>query len=152
MELSANKVTFQIGDLLKTSRPGHHTPEITFTAYAPDRRLCVITALIAYLERTLDSRGPVTKLFLTSRKPVHAASRDTLRRWTKQIMQSAGINMNIFAPHSTRSASTSKAAFSLPLTLISRTVGWSQVSTFAKYYNKPVSQATALGSAVLGGN
>lgn len=110
MTLTPSKAPFTFGDLIKTSRPTNHLSQISFKAYAPDRRLCVHAALRCYLERTLDTRGKVTRLFLTTKPTGRPASRDTLRRWTKSIMQYAGIDVSMFSPHSTRSASTSKAA------------------------------------------
>ena len=56
MSLSCSRVAFQIGDLLKTSRPGHHLSEVAFVAYVPVKRLCVMSALRVYLKRTLDVR------------------------------------------------------------------------------------------------
>ena len=39
MSLSYSKVSFAIGDILKTTRPGAHLSEITYKGYAPDRRI-----------------------------------------------------------------------------------------------------------------
>lgn len=138
MTLTFSRVTFTIGDLLKTSRPGSHVGQVSYKGYAPDRRLCVVTALKVYLERTLDVRGAEKKLLLTLRPPIHAASRDTVRRWVRECLQAAGIDTSMFAPHSTRSASTSKAATKLPLETVLRSAGWTNGSTFAKYYKKAV--------------
>ena len=149
MSLSASKVSFRIGDPLKSSRPGHHLSELVFPAYTPDRRLCVPTTIRSYLKRTRGSRGEITGLLLTTRSPVSVASRDTLRRWTKDVMKAAGIDLSIFAPHSARSASVSKAASSVPLATIVRTVGWSNGSMFAKFYNKPMSVQGQFAMAVL---
>ena len=80
MTLSFSRACFTIGDLTKNTKPGKHTSELAFLAYAPDRRLCVVTVLKHYLERTLDIRGSITNLFLTIKPPDTAASRDTLRR------------------------------------------------------------------------
>ena len=45
----------------------------------------------------------------------------------------------MFKPHSTRSASTSKAVVKgVPLADIIKTAGWSNAETFSKYYNKTV--------------
>ena len=57
--------------------------------------------------------------------------------------------MTIFSPHSTRAASTSRAIQHLPLATLTRTVGWKGPSTFAKYYNKPISTEGAFATAVL---
>lgn len=142
MTLTFSKVTFTIGDLTKTSRPGHHVQELCFPAFAPDRRLCVVTQLKAYLRRTLDVREAHKRLLLTTRTPVRPASKDTIRRWVRDVMEAAGVNLKIFSPHSTRSAATSKASCSLHLQTILRTAGWSNSSTFAKYYKKPIAQDT----------
>lgn len=138
MTITSSKVAFTIGDILKTSGPKSHLSQIRFKAYAPDRRLCVHTTIRNYLERTLDIRGKVTSLFVTTKPLGKPASKDTLRRWTKGIMKDAGINLSMFTPHSTRSASSSKAAKYLPLSTIVETIGWSRQSTFTTYYHKPV--------------
>ncbi|MPC41915.1 hypothetical protein E2C01_035525 [Portunus trituberculatus] len=91
-------------------------------AYPTDRRVCVVTSIVNYLERTCALRGPFTGFFLTTKSPFRVASRDTLCRWTKD-MRSAGIDLSIFSPHSTRSASTSKATLKLPQATIISTVG-----------------------------
>ena len=68
--------------------------------------------------------------------------RDTIRRWVK-FVQSSGIDVNIFKPHSTRSASTSKAKLSdVPLAAILCKVGWKSESTFAKFYDKKIVEDT----------
>lgn len=148
MFFTPSRVTFTLGDPLKTSGPNSHISQITFKAYAPDRRLCVHTALVSYLQRTLDTRGKVTSLFLTTTVPRKAASRDTLRRWTRDLMGSAGVDLSIFSPHSTRSASSSTAAKYLPLSTIVKAIGWSKSSTFTTYYHKPI-QDSRFADAVL---
>lgn len=52
MTLTFSTATFRIADLIKTTRPGSHTciHEVAFKAYAPDRRLCVVTVLKEYLK------------------------------------------------------------------------------------------------------
>ena len=149
MSVSELRVSFRIADPLKTSRPGDHLSELVFVAYPTDRRLCVVTSIVCYLERTCAFRGPFTGFFLTTKPPIRVASRDTLRRWTKDIMRSAGIDLNIFSPHSTRSASTSKAALKLPLATIISTVGWSRESTFTKFYKRPISPLGHFSEAIL---
>lgn len=64
-------------------------------------------------------------------------------------MKEAGIDLSKFAPHSTRSAATSKAAMTLPLSTIMENVGWSQESTFALHYKKPLCNQGQFGEAVL---
>lgn len=149
MQLTPSTASFQIADLLKTSRPGSHISQLSFKAYAPDRRLCVHTALTAYLKRTLDNRGTVTRLFLTSKTPFRAASRDTIRRWVRKMMQSAGIDIGLFAPHSVRAATSSTAAKTLPLMTVVNAIGWSSPTTFSTYYQKTIVPKNCIASAIL---
>ena len=52
MEIRRSSVIFTIKEVIKNSRPGTGTPTLTFKAYAPDRRLCAVTYIKAYLQRT----------------------------------------------------------------------------------------------------
>lgn len=133
-------VKIRFGDLLKSTRPGFQQEEIKVKAYAPDRRLCVVTVLKEYLNRTKMLRDEnISQLFITSVKPFKGASKDTIARWVKTVMDLAGLDTQIFTPHSVRSASTSAALkANVPLQTILSTAGWTRNSTFAKYYNKPV--------------
>lgn len=149
MTISDSRVSFRIGDPLKTSRPGSHLTELGFMPYPLDKLLCVHTTIVNYLDRTIDIRGPITRFFLTTRPPFRMASRDTLRRWTRDMMEAAGIDLSIFSPHSTRSASTSKAALKLPLSTILSTAGWARESTFARFYKKPLGEHGLFATAVL---
>ena len=149
MSVSEFRVSLRIGYLLKTLRPSVHFSELTFDAYARNKQLCVCTTIKNYLKRTSNIRGSETRLFLTSRPPFHVASRDTLRCWTKDLLKVAGIDLNTFSPHSTRSAASSKAALKLPLSTVISTVRWSTESTFAKFYRKPLENPTLLSEVVL---
>lgn len=149
MTLSESVVSFRIAELTKTSRPNHHQREIKLKAYHHDPQLCVVSVLSEYLRRTQPLRGKEARLLLSTRPPHAAASRDTIRRWTKEIMAAAGVDLTIFSPHSTRSASTSKAATRLPLATILATAGWSQASTFQKFYNKPVDSSCDFADSIL---
>ena len=54
-------------------------------------------------------------------------------------MTDAGIDMNVFKPHSTRAAATSMALQScVPIQDILKQAGWSNQRTFDRFYNKPV--------------
>ena len=70
-------------------------------------------------------------------------SRDTISRWVKFVLQSSGIDVNIFKPHSTSSASTSKAKMSdVSVADILDKAGWKSESTFAKFHDKKVVEDT----------
>lgn len=77
----------------------------------------VVTTLNEYLTRTKFARETrsCSQLLLSYVKPYGLVSRDTISRWIKLVLQSSGINVNIFKPHSTRSASTFKAELGVML-------------------------------------
>ena len=149
ISLTNSKVKFRYGDLLKQSRPGYQLQELTVKSYAPDKRLCLVWILKHYLERVKPLRGETTRLFLTTVPPHNEASQQTISRWIKQVLNKAGLDLTIFTPHSTRSASTTKAkTANIPLSTILKTAGWSRESTFAKYYNKQISDEGVFADAI----
>ena len=139
-----NLVKIRYGDILKTTRPGFQQKEITLKAYAPDRRLCIATIVSEYINRTKEIRPEnCTQFFISFQKPHGPVTSSTIARWVKYVMGAAGLNLDIFTPHSIRAASTSAAARgSVPLDTILATAGWSNEHTFRKYYNKPVAEQT----------
>ena len=140
MDIGSDVVTFRIMDLLKTSRPGRHVSEVSFHRYDLDRRLCVLSAVKSYLRRTLDVRGSVKKLFLTSRAPFRAAARGTLGRWMRSVLLAAGVD-KCFGPGSGRGASLSKLSLKgVSEDSIIKMIGWSDKSIYGKFYNKPLVQ------------
>ena len=140
MTIEADYVSFRISEPTKTSRPGRHMQELKFMAYPHMRSLCVVFYLKMYLKRTLNVRWTVKKLFLTYGRVGRAASRDTIRRWIRDVMEAAGIDLNIFNPHSTRSASTSAARSGVSLRTILRTAGWFSASSYQRHYKKRIAK------------
>ncbi len=57
MTLRDSYASFHVAELSKTSKPGKAEAELYFKAYPCDRRLCVVTYLKAYIERTEIHRG-----------------------------------------------------------------------------------------------
>ena len=139
MVLLTDSVTFHISVLLKTSRPNWHKSVVSFSAFTQDVDLCIISALRIYLRLTLPLRAGETALFIISRRPYRRASSGTLSSWTKAVLRAAGIDISAFAAGSTRQASASRAHESLPIDIVMKAVGWTQRSTFAKFYNKLIS-------------
>ncbi|KAJ8021950.1 hypothetical protein HOLleu_39297 [Holothuria leucospilota] len=152
MTKSATSYTFTINQLIKQSRPGYST---TITVFLPDfeedSRLSVYKVLEHYLILTFPLRQHCSRLFISYVKPYKPVSRDTLGRWIKTVLASAGIDVGVFKAHSTRSAAVSAAKQnSLPVEHILKTAGWKSESTFAKFYNKPISHTdSSFSSAVL---
>jgi len=148
MKLTKNIATFRIISPLKQCRPGISTPVIEFKAYAPDRRLCVVTYIKEYLKRTKIHRNNSNQFFLSYSRRREPICKTTISRWIKTTLQRAGIQDG-FNAHSTRAAATSSAYKSnLPVEDILKKAGWSSDSTFARYYNKPVRKID-LADAVL---
>ena len=140
LDLRENMCVIRIGDILKTSGPKNHIGKIKFHSNPNDLTICPLNCLRQYLEATKQHRDNITSLFITLNKPFKVPSKDTLVRWVKQTLKDAGINMNIFSPHSTRSASNSKAKTSVLLKTILETGGWRRNRTFSRFYNKLILQ------------
>ena len=80
-----------------------------------------------------------SKLFISVVKPHTAVSKDTIARWIKALLKIAGVDVNVLSAHSTRAAATSTAhRKSATIASILHVAGWSNVQTFAKFYNKPL--------------
>ena len=66
------------------------------------------------------------------------------------MMIKAGIDINVYKPHSVRSAATSKAkAANALLVEIMQTAGWSSAATFAKFYDREIAQGSPFADSVL---
>lgn len=143
--IDGNKCTFVVDGKLKTTKQYSKTPIINIPRFE-NKKLCVVYTLSEYLERTNNLRNGEKKLFISYCKPHRAISPDTISRWIKKVMYEAGIEIDIFKAHSTRSASVS-AAFQLNTNIeeILKTAGWSNAKTFAKFYNKPITNGVEYG-------
>ena len=94
-----------------------------------------------------------TQLFISTVRPYKAVSKDTISRWIKVTLDLAGIDVRIFKPHSTRAAATSAAQRKgVKLMDILNVAGWTNETTFARFYNKPLQSLseTTFPEAVLG--
>ncbi|CAD6222028.1 GSCOCG00005294001-RA-CDS, partial [Cotesia congregata] len=105
-----NGYEIQIPDFIKTSRRGHHQPLLILPRFPENKNLCVASMLEAYLKVTSDLliNDKIEALFITTRQPFRAASKDSLSRWLKMFLFNCGISSE-YTPHSIRHASTSSA-------------------------------------------
>ena len=150
MTYSETTVTFILSKPIKQSKPGGKSVVVKFTSYPTDSRICVVTTLRNYLARTSILRAYHKQLFISYLKPFKPVSRSTISRWIKVVMSKSGINVDLFKPHSTRAASTSKASkSSVPLEQILSTAGWSSATTFAHFYNKPIWDTSSFATSIL---
>ena len=140
MYLNNSGRVFYISKLLKTSRPKSHQQPVEFKAYPHDVSRCANALIKLYLDKTAAPRHDVKSMFFISYAPPHkAVSSRTLARWVSDILHKAGIHTKTFKSYSLSSVSTSNAfSGGLFLTEIVKTAGWTNVKTFAKFYNKAV--------------
>ena len=150
MDITQSYLKIRIGQLLKQSRPGKHLAEIYIEKYSKES-LCVISTMLYYIDITKNFRSVLDDgLFLGVQKPYKSVTKGTLAKWIKRTLLLAGIDMNVFCPHSTRSASTSAAVGRVPIETILRTAGWTKDCTFRKFYKRPITNSSAFSDAILG--
>lgn len=130
-----------IEDRIKTSGLRMNQPCLYLPKYEPNRNLCVASCLNEYIDETKSFRNNDSDyLFLSLQKPYGVVSKQTLSRWVKCALTLAGVDTNVFKPHSTRHASTSAAARAgVSMDIIRDSAGWSPNSaTFARFYQRPI--------------
>ena len=153
MHVYSDRIEFYISELVKQSRPSYHVKPIILHLFDNDVSLCVVRTLQAYLKVTklLRTQNNMSKLLLTTQKPNKCASKDTIARWLKTILAKSGIDTSEFSAHSIRSTSTSVAkAAGVPIDIIMSKAGWSNESTFGKFYHKHIDDTdVSYSSAVL---
>ena len=138
----SNGVYFKIADLTKCSGPERPGQKIFLASFPPDKRLCFCMYLKVYIERKrpLVQQNLILKILFSV---LYEASWTSHFNHPGQIAKStlaqAGIDTTKFKAHSSRSASSS-AAYEAGVALpdIMEAADWSTVSTFTKFYHKPV--------------
>ena len=141
MQRTPNIVIFNIQGLMKHSRSTKRDLPITYHAFPHDVALCPVATPDSYINarENLVNAALHDELLLCYRKPHGPATNDTLARWVKMTLQYSGINLDTFAAHGCRSASTSKAATAgVSLDRILMAGQWSNTSTFYSYYKKDI--------------
>ena len=133
MVKDSDSYTLYYSDLLKQSRRGRNNPILILRKYTSDARICVVTALEEYIERTKVLRGLETRLFISFIEPYKLVSSATISRWLKTVLYLSGIDVSKFKSHSIRGAAASKAKTSgLPIQDILKVAGWASARLFAE--------------------
>lgn len=147
----ADRVEIIITDLIKTSTPKKEQPKLILPYYEAKPEICVASTLIHYIEITRTHRKEIDKLFITFKRPFHAASKQTLSRWVRNTLKQSGIDTKKYSPHSVRHASTSAALRAgVSIDTIRTTAGWSKNSnTFFNYYNRSLENANEFAKSVI---
>ena len=150
MTFMGDTVEFHVDDLLKQSRPGSIGTTIRLKAFPGDKRLCVVRYLKKYIHLTEPIRGTERYLLITSQKPHRRATKSTISRWIRTVMNNAGINTDLYKSHSTRAATTSQAKVKhLPIKDILAQAGWASEQTFRKFYLKPIDSGSDFTHTIL---
>lgn len=138
---SENLIRIEITDKIKTSKYMAENPVLEIPFFSSRPSVCPAKTLVAYLQKTEDLRpAGEDRMFITFKKPHHAATTQSISRWIKNTLAQSGIDIGTFSAHSTRHASTSAAARNgASIEVIKRTAGWSRNSrVFAEFYNRPL--------------
>lgn len=139
MQVYSNKIVFVIDAVLKTSKPGTMNV-IEIFKFVDDCTICPMSCLQSYIDRTKFLRDVTCKsVFCSFVKPYKAVTSQSISRWICEVLREAKVPIQ-FKAHSTRSASTSKAAKHLDINCILQTVGWRSEVTFGKFYNKVITE------------
>lgn len=146
------EIQINITDPIKTSGLNRVQPTLYLPFFKERPKLCPALTLKKYIDATKVFRKKEHDfVFLTIKRPHSVASKQTLSKWVKKMLELAGIDISQFKPHSTRHSSSSAALRQgISIETIRRTVGWSEGSSvFAKFYNRPLSDRTAYAKAIL---
>ena len=124
--------------------------ELILKSFPDSPALCVVQHLLTYLKCTKPIRSS-PRLLLSYQKPFHPVGTQTLGRWLRILLHDAGINLQVFGPHSIRAASSAAAKRGgAQIDTILKAGSWASESTYAKWYEKPISnQGTAFQNAVM---
>ena len=133
------KFMFTLPVHTKTSRA--HVPEdreFPVRRFRSNPRVCPYETLENYINRTQNDRQ-TDKLLVTANGKFTPVSGMTVSRWTRIVMENAGINTDLFKPYSTRSATASKlAAKTGSLDRVLELGKWRSTSAFFQHYLRRV--------------
>ena len=127
-------------EVQKHTRPGRTIEPVVYKRFCHNAKLCVVQCMTAYLSRRkLLVSTNIKQLFVTYGTPHKPATNDTISRWIKNELKSAGVDIEAFKAHSCRAASVSKAKqIGVTRQEIIKRGCWSTDSTFKKFYDKDI--------------
>jgi len=108
-----------------------------------------VKTITEYIQRSAKWRenSIPDQLLLSHKNPHKPVSTDTIARWIKQVLESSGINAQVFAAHSTRSTSTSKgnSQGATGEDILGRGFWSSRTFTWRKHYRREVLCKSGVG-------
>ena len=95
LELTDTIALFNITEPLKHSTPSRKPQPVVFDRYPHNEQLCPVRLVQAYLVKrtSLPVVASYDAFFLTHRRPHHLASKDTIARWAKNVLQLSGLTL-----------------------------------------------------------
>lgn len=131
-------VVFRLNTRLKHNTRGA-LEIVQFKPFPQDVRLCVVTTILHYIERTKDIRKAQDQLILSFAPPYHKVTSNTMSHWVRELLGMTGLDNSVFTTHSVRSAVSSQLLrLNVPIHDIMAKASWKSESTFRRYYNKPL--------------
>ena len=138
MDLEPERVIFYIPEPLKNTTQNFHAAPIRLSAYPEDESICPVRNTVEYIKATHNLRKTCRKLIISFHNHTEVTTQ-TVRRYVVDTLEEAGINVQVFRAHSTRSASSSyNQTKGVPLKDIISAGGWKNSNTFQKHYNLPI--------------
>ena len=137
---TSSSYKFYFTKVTKSWRRGQPPPVLEFEEFSANKKMCVVTCLSHYLERTAEWRTEgQNQLLLSHLNPHKEVKSSTISNWVKQVLKLSGIDVSKYQAHSCRSASTSKAkVLGLSVKEILERGRWSSKSTWQRFYNKEI--------------
>ncbi len=134
VQFDARAATFRFVEKRKCRVKGKFTTTQSVKRFLSSPRVCPVEAVRAFLLCAKEVR--VNEIFLFVQSFGLRATKDTLRRWARAELESAGITASA---GSCRSASTSSAVErNASIDVVMRSAGWSSECTFRRYYQRKV--------------
>ena len=135
-------ITFHLKETPKQHREiGVLPPPVHFARFLENELLCPVEGLKKYLTMTDQYRisSASTRLMLSHVGKHNPVSRDTIRRWLKELLAAAVIDTSLYQGHSIRAAALSNdKQKGVSIKDILKSGGWSRESTWQRFYNKQI--------------
>ena len=134
MRQLSDKILLNIPHACKTYKCAFFMNQMITLEKFDDSKVCAVRALKKYLSKTRKLRNSQT-IFITQNPPYKGATSQTLRRWIRDSLTAAGVDMRIFNPYSTHAVAASKEAFtSGPLKAAMDKGQWRSENSFYCHY------------------
>ena len=135
--MEENTYSFDVAEHIKTNTPRSPHTRIDIAAYEPDSKICPLTCLKAYINKTKALCNNETKLFISYVRPIKLYLRTRFLGGLKSLLDFAVLILRC------------SRHIVLDQHEIMAKAGWRSVEIFHKYYNKPVIPGRSLASAIL---